>query len=113
MSTFKVIISPSIGSFEPNRAFAKILKTSGHTDWSSIEARTDKSVIEFVEKQISNSKIDFPMGFLGTAKDQYVMIIEVQTEKPWAISEQKGSESIRYFSYEIIDPALNFCRESI
>lgn len=107
----KVIISPSFGQFEPNRAFAKFLKDRGYLDWTSIEARTDQEVIQYVEAQIEKSKLDFHMAFIGIAKDQYVMIAEVETDSPWTISENKGAEFLRFFSYEIIDPQLNYCQE--
>ncbi|WCF11436.1 hypothetical protein NDS46_31250 (plasmid) [Paenibacillus thiaminolyticus] len=110
-STVTVILSSNYGDFIPNRAYAKRLKQNGFEDWSSIAARTNQNVISFIKDHIEQSKYDFDVAFLGKTKDQFVILKDVQTDKPWSIANIKGSEFIRFFSYEVVDPKINYCRE--
>jgi antirestriction protein len=36
-------------------------------------------------------------------------IVEVDTSRPWHITDYDGVESIEYLDYEIIDPTTYYC----
>lgn len=107
--TITVIISPSYGTFEPNRAFTKILKDAGQTDWSTLEARTDTNLIKAIGDFMSKKPNDFDIAFLGKTKDQYLALRQVDTTKPWTIIADNGAESIRALAFEVVNPELNYC----
>jgi predicted oxidoreductase (fatty acid repression mutant protein) len=110
MANLTVLLSPSFGSFSPNRSFAKLLKQKGYAEWNSIEARTDKDIVEFVKAHMEKTPNDFNVAFIGVSKDQYVILHNVDTAKPWAIIQQHGAEAVQYVAYNVLNSKLNLCQ---
>jgi hypothetical protein len=102
MSNVKVIIQGCYGLFDPTPGFERLILSKGHKGLWSIQARTDKDLIEFVEK---NSKDGL---FFGKEDYMYLRVAEVDTSKQWTISEFDGAESIKYIKIKVIDKDLNF-----
>ncbi len=109
MSKIKVIISPGHAFFEPNQKYESILKQKGHQGWASLQARTDKNIIEFIEKHIDG---DHKIALVGKTEygTGYVKIVEVDTSIPWIIESYDNSEYIHYIDFKIIDKNLNYAK---
>ncbi|ADO59439.1 hypothetical protein [Paenibacillus polymyxa] len=103
-----VIVSPSYGIFEPNRAYERLLKKEGLSSWDCIEARTNERMIEFIKKQFARNKSTLDVAFLGKEKNQYLALKEVDISRPWRISKENESESIVYLDYPLSNVELNY-----
>jgi len=106
----KAIISPGHGFFQARPEFQALIEAKGYEHWSQIEARTDKDLIAFVEQ---NSERPDPRYFpvmRGINAWEYVNVVEVDTSRPWYISNYDNAEGISYVEYEVIDEKLNFVR---
>lgn len=101
----KVIIQSCHGLFEPTKAFERLIKSKGYKGLWSIEARTDKDLIEYVEKNVNEHGV-----MKGKDYWTYVIVVEVDTSKPWCIDEYDGSEHIMYLEYEVLNKELNYVR---
>lgn len=102
----KVIIQPCHGIFEPTKEFDRLIKSKGYKGLWSIEARTDKDLIEYIEKNISEEH----RVLQGKDYWTYVCVVEVDTSKPWCIEDYDGSEYIKYIRYEVLNKELNYVR---
>lgn len=106
-----VVISPSFGTFEPNRTLVSSLKKAGLTDWSHLSARTNERIVSLVRTHLGKSKSNIDVAFLGKGKHQYLRLVQVDTSKHWTISSRDGSESVEYLEYIVEDPQLNYCKK--
>lgn len=106
-----LVISPSFGSFEPNRALESALKKAGLTDWSQLTARTDARIVSLVKTHLGKSKNNIDVAFLGKGKHQYLRLAQVDTSKHWTISNRDGSESVEYLAYTVEDSQINYCKK--
>lgn len=117
----KIAIFNSFGAdFYPDKVKDKIKNKS------LIDIRT-KTLVDFIEKEkdliVPTDKINLKEGecirygnSLYVQGDLYlskITIVNVDTSRPWTISEYDGSEYIEYLDYDIIDKNTNFCKKRV
>jgi hypothetical protein len=109
----EVIIQGSYGIFQSTKEFQEYVKSCGYNWWGEIKARTDDRLIKYIKENGLQNGLGVYYLY-GKKSDSniegYLKIDTVDISKPWTIREYDGAEGIEYFTYEIIDEELNYCR---
>lgn len=99
MSIIQVVIKPSFGGFEMTDTFKAYVQACGHKSPFSIEARIDSRIHDFINNASNKTSVH---------SYNRIVVVDVDSSKPWTIADYDGSEGIAYPEYKQVRPDINY-----
>lgn len=106
----EVIIKPGHSIFKTTDKLQNLMKKKGHKYLFTMEARTDKDLIEYIKRNSTPEPYRIMLGRKSEYGQGYVTVVEVDTSRPWYIREYDNAESICYVDYDVVDEKLNMVK---